>query len=147
MKKAATILSLVFMAFAVHAQTTGNDNNIPSDTLHHRHAYHDWNRQGNHDSLHRHNFQNFDRNRGEAMNRFGRGEGRGDRFNRFGRHDRFGGEMERMHFSPEQRKQMEAINREYHKKSSDLYKNDNLTLREYKAQLLALQKEKKNKLQ
>jgi len=154
MKKVATILSLVFMAFAVHAQTTGNDNNMSSDTSHHRHAYRDWNRQGGgRDSLHHRNFGNFDGNRGEAMNRFGSGEGREgrmDHFNRFrgrGGRGRFGGEMARMHFSPEQRKQMEAINKEYHKKSSDLYKNDNLTLREYKAQLLTLQKEKKNKLQ
>jgi hypothetical protein len=147
MKKVASILSLVLIGFAVHAQTTGSENNMSSDTSHRHHAYHDWNRQGNRDSLHRHHFQNFDRNRGEAMNRFGRGEERNDRFNRFGRHGRFGGEMARMHFSPEQRKQMEAINKEYHKKSADLYKNDNLTLREYKSQLLALQKEKKTKLQ
>jgi N-methylhydantoinase B/oxoprolinase/acetone carboxylase alpha subunit len=50
-------------------------------------------------------------------------------------------------FTPDQRKQMQAINIDYRKKSSDLYKNDNLTLREYKSQLLALQKDKKNKLQ
>ena len=40
-----------------------------------------------------------------------------------------------------------AINSEYRKKREDLYKNDNLTLREYKAGLVSLQKDKKARLQ
>ena len=40
-----------------------------------------------------------------------------------------------------------AINMDYHKKSSDLFKKDNITLKEYKAGLVALQKEKKSKLE
>jgi Spy/CpxP family protein refolding chaperone len=52
-----------------------------------------------------------------------------------------------VHFTPDQRKQMQAINVDYRKKSSELYKKDDLSLREYKSQLLALQKDKKNKLQ
>jgi len=40
-----------------------------------------------------------------------------------------------------------AINKEFHKKSADLYAKDNSTLKEYKAGLLALQKEKRTKLE
>ena len=39
-----------------------------------------------------------------------------------------------------------AINKEYRQKSEDLFKQDNSTLKQYKAGLLALQKEKKDKL-
>ena len=43
--------------------------------------------------------------------------------------------------------QMMAINKDYHQKSSDLFKKDNITLKEYKAGLVAMQKEKKGKLE
>jgi hypothetical protein len=144
MKKISAIFSLVFIGFAVHAQTTGGDGNM-SDTSHRHHAYHKWSRNGN-DSLHKGGFRNFDRNRGEAMNRFDR-DGRNERSHRFGGRNRFGGEMAKLHFSQEQRTQMQAINKEYHQRSTDLYKNDKMTLGEYKAQLASLQKEKKNKMQ
>src|SRR5579871_4200738 len=49
--------------------------------------------------------------------------------------------------TPEQRKQVMAINNDYRQKSADLYKQDNLTLKQYKAGLLALQKDKKTKLE
>ncbi|HVW62944.1 MAG TPA: hypothetical protein VHC48_22990, partial [Puia sp.] len=39
------------------------------------------------------------------------------------------------------------INKEYHDKSADLYKKDNITLKEYKAGLLALQKDKRSKME
>ena len=39
-----------------------------------------------------------------------------------------------------------AINKEYRQKSEDLFKQDNITLKEYKAGLVALQKEKKEKM-
>jgi Spy/CpxP family protein refolding chaperone len=48
-------------------------------------------------------------------------------------------------YTPEQRRQLMAINKEYHDKSADLFKKDNITLREYKAGLLALQKDKSSK--
>src|SRR5579883_631328 len=51
-----------------------------------------------------------------------------------------------IHYTPEQRKQMMAINKEYHQKADDLYKQDNLTLKQYKAGLVSLNKEKKDKL-
>jgi hypothetical protein len=50
------------------------------------------------------------------------------------------------HYTPEQRQQVAAINKDYRQKSADLYKQDNLTLKQYKAGLIALQKEKKTKL-
>jgi hypothetical protein len=40
-----------------------------------------------------------------------------------------------------------AINKDYRQKSEDLFKQDNITLKQYKAGLIALQKEKKSKLQ
>ncbi len=124
MKKISAILALVFLGWAANAQSTNNNS---SDTSHRHHGNQNWNRNG-----------------GDAMNR---GEGR-DRFHSFRNHHRhFGNEMAKMHFTPEQRKQMMDINKDYRKKQSDLYKNDNLTLGQYKSQLLALQKEKKNKMQ
>ena len=39
-----------------------------------------------------------------------------------------------------------AINKEYRQKSEDLFKQDDITLKEYKAGLVALQKEKKEKV-
>jgi len=52
-----------------------------------------------------------------------------------------------IHYTPEQRKQVMAINKEYHDKSADLFKKDNITLKEYKAGLVALQQERKGKLE
>ena len=40
-----------------------------------------------------------------------------------------------------------TINKDYKQKSEDLFKQDNITLKQYKAGLIALQKEKKTKLQ
>ncbi len=42
---------------------------------------------------------------------------------------------------------MMAINKDFRQKSEDLFKKDNITLREYKAGLVALSKEKKSKLE
>ncbi|HEY4108674.1 hypothetical protein [Puia sp.] len=53
---------------------------------------------------------------------------------------------EQIRYTPEQRKQVMAINKEYGQKRADLYKQDNITLKQYKAGLAALQKEKKDKL-
>ena len=147
MKKIFAILSIICFAFAANAQTNNPDNNS-SDTTHRHFANRNWHHNEN-DSSHRKNF-NRD-NRVEAMNnRFG------DRENDRGGRDKFSfilavmvvwnGERFHIHFSPEQRKQMMAINMEFKKKSADLYKNDNLKLGEYKAQLLALQKDKKKQI-
>ena len=50
-----------------------------------------------------------------------------------------------IHYTPGQRRQLMAINKEYHDKSADLFKKDNITLKEYKAGLIALQKDKRSK--
>ena len=63
-------------------------------------------------------------------------------------HHRYGmhrGWDNRIHYTPEQRQQMMAINKDYHQKAADLFKQDNITLKQYKSGLLALQKEKKDK--
>ena len=53
-----------------------------------------------------------------------------------------------IHYTPEQRKQVMTINKDYKQKSERLlFKQDNITLKQYKAGLIALQKEKKAKLQ
>lgn len=52
-----------------------------------------------------------------------------------------------VHYTPEQHTQLMTINKEYHQKSADLFKKDNISLKDYKAGVLALQKEKKAKLQ
>lgn len=80
----------------------------------------------------------FEHNRG-----FGRGtafhHGRGAGRNGWGREAH-------IPYTPEQRKQVAEINKDYRQRSEDLFKKDNITLGEYKTSLLALQKEKKSKL-
>jgi Spy/CpxP family protein refolding chaperone len=63
------------------------------------------------------------------------------------RHGDFGHNREHLRFTPEQRTQLMSINKEYRQKRADLYKQDNLTLKQYKASLLALEKEKKARVQ
>jgi len=60
-------------------------------------------------------------------------------------HRGFGRGHERIHYTPEQRRQLMTINKEYHDKSAELFKKDNITLKEYKAGLLALQKDRRSK--
>jgi len=57
------------------------------------------------------------------------------------------GGHERIRYTPEQRRQVMAINKEYHDKSAELFKKDNITLKEYKAGLVALQKDKRSKME
>jgi len=80
---------------------------------------------------HRYGMHRWDNNGGSESH--GRFENRG--FNR-----------PHIRYTPEQRKQMMAIHKEYRQKREDLYKQDNLTLKQYKAGLLALEKERKSKL-
>ncbi|HTI10286.1 MAG TPA: hypothetical protein VL832_17080 [Puia sp.] len=130
LSKALLLSGALVLGWAAHAQSTNTDNN-PADST-------------NHKSMHRHDRGREFHRGGEGFQRgegFGRGEGawafRG------GRHGRDGG----IHYTPEQRKQLMAINAEYRKKSDDLFKKDNSTLKEYKAGLVALQKEKKGKME
>jgi hypothetical protein len=64
-------------------------------------------------------------------------------------HGRFGQRgfgRERIRYSPEQRQQLMAINKDFKQKSEALFAQDNITLKQYKAGLIALQKDKKAKL-
>jgi Spy/CpxP family protein refolding chaperone len=140
MKKLLSFSVIVFFFCAANAQVTDNANNM-SDSSRHHFMRREWNRNGK-DSLHR----QFSGNRDEAMNRFGE-RNRMNRFHSFGRNRSGWAHMNHLHYTVEQRKQMRTINEDYRKKSQDLYKQDNITLREYKSQLLVLQKDKKSKLQ
>jgi Spy/CpxP family protein refolding chaperone len=64
-----------------------------------------------------------------------------------GMHRHWGNRHDGAHYTPEQRQQVAAIDKDYRQKSADLFKQDNLTLKQYKAGLIALQNEKKDKLQ
>jgi hypothetical protein len=107
-----------------------------------------WNRgQGGHDWAYhrggRHGHHHHHGRRG-----FGGGRGRGEQGG-FA-HRGFGGSAGArgggIHYTPEQHKQVAAINKDYHQKAQDLWKQDNITLKQYKSSLIALQKEKKDKL-
>ncbi|HEV3326429.1 MAG TPA: hypothetical protein VG052_12515 [Puia sp.] len=113
--------TLLLLGWAASAQTTGNNNS--SDSTHHHMMRHRWgNRPGGRDGF-----------RGDHHNRrYDDGRGWGHEF---------------VHYTPDQRKQVMAINKDYRQKSEDLFKQDNITLKQYKAGLITLQKEKKSKLQ
>jgi hypothetical protein len=149
MKKLFILPALLFFGLISQAQVSG-------DSTHWHRAMIDGKRyRGGADSLHKRGMGDFREGRDQARNRF-RSNDRVHRFHDWNNADRgshsfgrrgFGGQAFHVHFSPEQRKQAQSINVAYRKKAADLYKNDNLTLREYKSQLLALQKEKKSKTQ
>lgn len=151
---------LVLLAWAGRSQAQTTPNNT-SDTTHHM-MHHRWANRPGGDSLARHGhrpegwaqrgegFRGHDgvggRN-GYAFNHRGQhrfGHGRGGRFGRG--HGGFGHEGF-ARFTPEQRKQLLAINKDYRQKREDLYKQDNITLKQYKAGLIALEKDKKAKTQ
>ncbi len=124
MQKAIIFLGAIFFACSVEAQVP-DATNSPADTTHHA-------------GMHRHWGRNDDRRDGAGRDgQFGRG------FRSFGER----GSRPHIHFTPKQRQQMQAINSDYRKKSADLFKNDNMSLRDYKAGLLALQKDRKSKIQ
>ena len=154
--------ALLLLGWAASAQTTGNNNN-GSDTTHHHMMHHRWGNGMGGDSLakrdgfHHGGFGGsggpggFHRGpggqQGWAYHRPGQGRWGQGRFGHGGRHGHghFGREMA-IHYTPEQHKQVMTINKDYKQKSEDLFKQDNITLKQYKAGLIALQKEKKAKL-
>jgi len=123
-KKAGFLLGALFLCWAAQAQTTNQAQT--TDSTHHQYGmHHGWaSREGFGPGPQgsRNGFQN---------NRRG--------FQSYAHHPA-------IHYTPEQRKQLIAINKDYRKKSEDLFKQDNLTLKQYKAGLIALQKEKKDKM-
>jgi hypothetical protein len=86
------------------------------------------------DSTHR-NMNHWGPRKGGERHGFANGGRQG-----FGQNRRSG-----IHYTPEQRRQLMSINKEWRDKSAELFKKDNITLKEYKAGLIALQKDKRSK--
>jgi hypothetical protein len=154
LKKASFLLAALFLVWAAQAQAqTQGLTNVPPDSTHHQYGMHHGrsHRPGG-DSLAKANgfhrgpgghegWNNGDGAKGGWQGKGWQGhEGWASR----GR-DGFG-RGHAIHYTPDQRKQLMAINKDYRQKSQDLFKQDNLTLKQYKAGLIALQKDKKAKM-
>jgi Spy/CpxP family protein refolding chaperone len=138
--KVCILLGAFFLGLAAHTHAQSpsqNQTGNQSDTTHHHYGMHrGWgNRPG-----------------GEGR---GWGHGQDGWASRGGRHHGFrqrgqGGHrgfgQERIHYTPEQRQQLMAINKDFKQRSEALFAQDNSTLKQYKAGLIALQKDKKAKL-
>lgn len=129
-KQLFLLLGVLVLGFAANAQSSDTTHTMhhrfhraPGDSAFHRGSY-GFHRPGGRDGYAFHR---------PGQNRFGRGRSRG--------HHEF------VHYTPEQRKQLMAINKDYRQKAADLFKQDNITLKQYKAGLIALQKEKKARLE
>ena len=118
--KICILVGAFFLGLAArsHAQTTPPGEN-PADTTHHPYGMH-----------HR-----------QRPNTF-----HGDRAGAWTNRNSWHHPGAAIHYTPEQRQQAMAIDKDYRQKSTDLFQQDNITLKEYKSGLLALQKEKKDKL-
>jgi Spy/CpxP family protein refolding chaperone len=136
MKKIGLILPLALFVWNLHAQ-------VSSDSSHIRRNFYERGYRLTDDSLHRRNMRGFAGEGGPSMNRLQNPYGN-RRFHSYRRSSP--NHNHRIHFSPDQRKQLADIRETYRKKSMDLYKNDKMTIGEYKSQLLALEKEKKSRM-
>jgi len=117
-------ISVLYAILASAQSTSGNAS--AADTAANKSSYSKhWNSGTGRDGHH------YRGDRNQAMNRYGRDRHRGFR----------------VHYTEQQKQQMKTIEDDYRQKSAALWKNDNLTLKQYKSQLLALQKDRKNKLQ
>jgi hypothetical protein len=158
---------LLGLAARSHAQSP-SQNQQPSDTTRHHYGMHrGWGNRPGGDSLAKrdgfhkgpggHNgFRDgrSDEARGWGRGGQGRGWGHGGEGRSHGQqgwasrgghhHGRFG--HERIHYTPQQRQQLMAINKDFKEKSEALFAQDNITLKQYKSGLIALQKDKKAKL-
>ena len=146
-KKIILLFGAVFLVWAANAQST--ETSPPADTSHHHMMHHRWNaRPGGPDSLAKRGFHagpNGFRQPGGWAHAGPHGlhnRGYASRGRRFGR-----GRRPFIHYTPEQRKQVAAINKDYRQKREGLFKQDNITLKEYKQGLIALEKDRKSKLQ
>jgi hypothetical protein len=129
-KQLFLLFGALFLGWAANAQSTGN--NPTTDTTHKmHHRFH-----GAPNGFHGHDGYAFHR---PDQNHFGHNRFAHNRFHR--------GHREFTHYTPDQRKQVMAINKDYRQKREDLFKQDNITLKQYKAGLIALQKEKKAKIE
>jgi hypothetical protein len=134
MTKSIILAGAILIAASAHAQTTGDGNNgMAGDTTRRMPMHRNWDtRNGGRDGRDNSDDRTSDRN---------------DRGDRAGRQNFRDFHRPHIRYSQDQRQQLQAINTDYRKKTADLFNNDNLTLRQYKAGLIALQKEKKAKLQ
>jgi hypothetical protein len=130
---------LIGGGLAAKAQTTDTKPAAGQDTAHHHPMHRNW-AQGHPGQGGNAGHSAWGNKPGEGHGFAQRGFQRGSGFHRPG----FGG-FAPVRYTPEQRKQLVAINTEFKRKQEDLYKQDNLTLGAYKAQLLALQKDKKSR--
>ena len=161
LKKALFLSGALILGWTARAQSTTNPANSTDTTghLNGKHFHSDYRHNGpGRDSA----WANHRPGQGRGFGRDGRGEyarggqrgfGRGEFAQRgfgqrgFGRGGFGHGREFGPRYTPQQRQQVAAINKDYRQKSADLFKQDNLTLKQYKAGLIALQKEKKDKLQ
>jgi hypothetical protein len=152
MKTLYLLFLVLATGLALQAQTPNDSPNAQDTAMRHR-MYHQWRHSHGmqvQDSLN-HRYSHYgERNRWRGQDGYGYKEGYArihhHSRDRRGNHGRFH-ESERYPFTPEQKKQAMAIQSDYHLRSADLLKNDNMTIREYKSRLLALNKEKKAKLE
>jgi hypothetical protein len=161
LKKGSFLLAALFLAWTAQAQAQKGLTNLPPDSVQHQYGMHrGWGHRPGGDSLakaggfhHGHEgWNNGDGARGDGARGWqghGGREGwasRGHEGFQGGRGGHTGHRGQGIHYTPDQRKQLMAINKDYRQKSQDLFKQDNLTLKQYKAGLIALQKEKKDKM-
>jgi hypothetical protein len=123
--KAFLLSGAIFLGWAAHAQSTNTDN-MSADTTNRKSMHRHWGNRNTPDGLA--TGDGFRQHRGTD------GFGPGDRH-------------KGIHYTPDQRKQAMAIISDYHIRSAELFKKDNITLKEYKAGLVALQKERRSKLE
>ena len=137
MKRLFSIAALVFFFGIGNAQTIDNSN-IRTDTSR-RHFNHQHSQRNTNDL----NSKSSDQS-GNSMKEFGDGRRHHD-FRSFPG-NRSGWTGSHLHFTSEQRAKLRTLNSQFKEKSEALYKQDDLTLREYKSQLLALQKDRKTQM-
>jgi hypothetical protein len=151
--KVCILLGAFFLGLAAHTHAQSpsqNQTGIQSDTTHHHYGMRrGWGHRPGGDSLAKRD--GFHKGPGghdgfrDGRGREGWGHGQDGWASRGGhRHGRFG--HERIHYTPEQRQQLMAINKDFKQRSEALFAQDNITLKQYKAGLIALQKDKKAKL-
>lgn len=143
--KAFLLSGALFIGWAAHAQSTDNTN-MTTDSTHragmHRHGGPGGFNKG------QGGWAQGGQQAGDQQRHYGRdGYGHRGGFNGMAHRGGFRHHGSGIRYTPEQRKQVMAINKDYQQRSADLFKKDNITLREYKAGLITLQKDKKSKLQ
>jgi hypothetical protein len=135
LKRSLLVAGILLTFGFVQAQSTDNNSDSTHRGMHH------WGPRNSNDSTFHHGGPGAFREDGRRDGGWQAFGGRGRRG--FG-HERHGNGI---HYTPEQRKQVMAINKEYHDRSADLFKKDNITLKEYKAGLVALQKDRRSKME